>query len=314
MIIYFKLILTLFIFLSFSIDNSVYPAAKQNSQIDIAGEYSAGNILGFTKHLISNKEFYRAFAELKRLNSYYPGYIKKDNLFATELFLLYKGGRYSEVINIEFDSTSPDTKLIHSVFKTDAYIEIRDFIKADALVSVSGAFDIDKDIEFYLYKRTVLSYLLLNRIDDTRRLIENRKIDFVNNLNDRDFIDFIELTERCFGSLKKPYTAMALGAVPGMGYVYADQASTGIIAFLLVSALSAFTYYSFKTDNKPIGVFVGTAAAFFYGGSVVGGYLSAKKYNDAAMTDLKDSLSQRMYLEEDREEIYNNYGIGNVGK
>ena len=313
MTIYSKLILIL-VLLLFAAESLVYPAAKQNSKMYIVGDYEPGNILGFTQYLVSTGEYYRAFVELKRLNSYYPGYIKKDNYFTTELFLLFKGGVYPDILKAKFDYNSDNIKAIHSIFITDLYIKKNEFLKVEALINSGTDTGNNKDIEFYLYKRTLLLYLLLNKIDETRRIIDNRKTDYINNLNDNDFRESIELTESCFASFKNPYNAAALGAVPGMGYVYADKTSTGIIAFVLISALSAFTYYSFKTDNKPIGVFAGTAATFFYGGSIIGGYLSAKKYNVAAMNDLNDSLSRRMNLEEDRENIYNNYGIGNIGK
>jgi hypothetical protein len=314
-ILYLRSILFFVIFFLPFIQTAVYPDSRQSILPTIEKEYSEGNILGFAKYLISKDEFYRAFVELKRLDSYYPGYIKKENIFATELFLLSKGNRYSDIITTEFNYASPSAKTIHTIFKTDAFIDKKEFIKANTLINSSGVAGINKDIDFFLYKRTILSYLLINKIDEARRIIDNRKIDDQGiGLNNIEFSESIEYSERCFASVKKPYAAMALGVVPGMGYIYADNTSTGIIAFLLISVLSTLTYYSFKTDNKPVGVFIGTATAFFYGGSIVGGYLAAKKYNNTAKNELKDSLIQKMRLAEDREEIYYKYGIGNIGK
>jgi hypothetical protein len=299
-------------FLSF-IHTDVYPDTKQNIYPKIDKDYSADNILGFAKYLISRNEYYRAFVELRRLDSYYPGFVKKDSISTTEFFLLFKGNRYSDIKSLTLKEASPDTKAIHLLFRTDAAFEENDFVNANAFSGTGRIAGINKDIDLFLYKRTILSYLLLNKIDDARSLIENRKRD-VARLNSTELGELLQLSESCFAALKKPYNAMAFGIIPGMGYVYADKTATGIVAFLLISALSALTYYSFKTDNKPVGIFAGTAATFFYGGSIIGGYLSAKKYNDSAINDLKYSLSRKMYLAEDREEIYNNYGIGSIGK
>ena len=38
-------------------------------------DYSAENIQKFITHLISKDEYYRAYVELQRLNSYYPGFL-----------------------------------------------------------------------------------------------------------------------------------------------------------------------------------------------------------------------------------------------
>jgi hypothetical protein len=313
-ILYLRSILFAVIFILPLIHTAVYPDTRQSIQPSINKEYSAENILGFAKYLISRDEYYRAFVELKRLDSYYPGYIKKENIFTTELFLLYKGNRYSDIISSEYNVASKTAKAVHTIFKTDVLFEKKDFISANTLINSDGISGINKDIDLFLYKRTILSYLLLNKLDEARRIIDNRNINNFTGLNDIEFSELIEYSENCFGTLKKPYKAMALGLIPGLGYIYADKTATGIIAFLLISALSTLTYYSFKTDNKPAGVFIGTAATFFYGGSIIGGYLASKKYNDSSINDLKDSLSQKIRLAEDREEIYNKYGVGNIGK
>ena len=310
-----KAVLKLFLikvllFLLFIISVAVYPDTNRN----FPEEYTANNQLGFVKHLISGEEFYRAFVELKRLDSYYPGYVKKENIFTTELYLLFQGHRYSEIPARRIDLPDYNIKSIHTVFSADAFVEKSEFIKANdllkpALYSKSGLY---KDIDFYLCKRSILTFLLLNKIDEARNLINNN-----TSVNSGiDIVAFSELTyytENYFESFKKPYNAMLFGIIPGMGYVYAGKEATGIIAFILISVLSTLTYYSFKTDNKPVGIFIGAATSFFYGGSIIGGYLSAKDYNKSATSDLKKSLSLKMQIAEDRERIYNDYGIGRAG-
>ncbi len=313
MIFYIRKIFFILIFLLLFFHTAVYPDKKQNIHASIDNAYSADNILGFAKSLISQNEHYRALVELKRLDSYYPGFINKDIIITTEFFLLFKGGRYSDIKSSELRYPSRNLKAIHNIFRTDVFIEENDFVNADLIAMSERISGINKDIDLFLYKRTILSYLLLKKIEEARRAIDDRKTDMPGP-GHGELRELIEYSENCFGYLKRPYCAMAFGAIPGMGYVYADKTATGIIAFLLVSALSALTYYSFKTDSKPVGVFVGTAATFFYGGSIIGGYLAAKNYNDTVINDLKNSLCGRMHLAGDREEIYSTYGIGNLGK
>ncbi len=303
----------IFVFLQILLADFTNLAAKENFQ-SIENDYSAENTLGFIKHLVSKNEYYRAFVELKRLDSYYPGYLKEDKIFASELFMLFKGCQYPEIFSKDFQGIDRNTRAIHSIFKTDACIEKSEFIRAKELAEAAGFTGYNKDINLFIYKRMVLSYLLLNMIDEAKKIIDNRDISFDAGPDNIEFGELAEYSADYYKSFKKPYNAVIFGIIPGMGYVYAGQRATGIIAFLLVSALSTLTYYSFKTNNKPIGIFVGTAATFFYGGSIIGGYLSAGRYNNSAVRDLKDSLSEKLYLNKDRERIFNGYGAGSAGK
>lgn len=296
------------IILFFILSVPVYPDTNSN----FPEEYAANNQLGFVKHLISKNEFYRAFVELKRLDSYYTGYIKKENIFTTELFLLFHGRRFSEIPKHKSDIPDYKIKAIHTIFSADALVEKSEFIKANDLLKSAVFSGLNKDIDFYLYKRNILSFLLLNKIDEARSLINNNT-NLNSGLDTAAFSELIYYTENYFESFKKPYNAMLFGIIPGMGYVYAGKEATGIIAFILISVLSTLTYYSFKTDNKPVGIFIGAATSFFYGGSIIGGYLSSKDYNKSAIRDLKESLSLKMQMAEDRERIYNDYGISRAG-
>lgn len=295
------------IFLFFILSDVVYSDTNRN----FPEEYTFNNQLGFVKHLISRDEFYRAFIELKRLDAYYSGYISKENIFTTELFLLFYGRRFSEIPKLKSDIPDYKIKTIHAIFSADALVEKSEFIKANDLLKSFVFSGLYKDIDFYLYKRNILSFLLLNKIDEARSLINNNTLN--SGLDIATFSELIYYTENYFESYKKPYNAIIFGIIPGMGYVYSGKEATGIIAFILISVLSTLTYYSFKTDNKPVGIFIGAATGFFYGGSIIGGYLSAKDYNKSTTSDLKNSLSLKMQMAEDRERIYNDYGIGRVG-
>ena len=53
---------------------------------------------------------------------------------------------------------------------------------------------------------------------------------------------------------------------------------------------------------------------FFYTGSVLGGYLSTKRYNRGVTRYNIDYMSEVLELEENRKEIFDRYGIGHGKK
>lgn len=275
-------------------------------------EYKAGRILGFARYLISKDEFYRAHVELLRCRSFYPGYISPDNFYTTELYLLFRGKRYEEILNRKSGKEKGQFLYINTLFRADSFLESNEFLNAVNCIKPVFQKNNNGDLNFYLYKRMFLSYLLLNNIEKAQKIIDNNKK--IEGIDYPGFEEAIGYSEDAMSSLREPYCAMALGVVPGLGYAYANEKETGIVAFLVVSVFSALTYYSFKTDNKPMGIVFGAAGAFFYSGNILGGYMAAGRYNSGIMDNLKDYLSNRLELAEDREKIYNNYGIGNVGQ
>ena len=91
--------------------------------------------------------------------------------------------------------------------------------------------------------------------------------------------------------------------------MYADKTATGIIAFFIVSAASGLAAAAWITDNKVPAFFFAAAATCFYGGSIVGGYMSAKKYNAALSDEMRRRLSRDFKLQDDRVRLYNMYGV-----
>lgn len=149
--------------------------------------------------------------------------------------------------------------------------------------------------EFY-FKRLFLSYLIQNKIKEAGNLLKSASSDKKNiadnfeefkikfneagslkNMDLKKFDDILLYSKENRDSIKNVKLSLLLGIIPGCGYVYSGNTATGVVAFLVVSVFSALTYFSFKTDNKPVGIFLGAAATFFYAGSVMGGYLSTHR-------------------------------------
>ena len=291
--------------LALSSGNAVYSEEKNIAK----PEFQADNILGFARHLASKEEFYRAYIELQRCRSYYPDYLTAETFHVSEIYLLYRGKRYDEILEKTAVTDDKKIDIPGAVFKADVYLNRSDFEKAASLIETAVNLNGREEKYSYLQKRLFLSYLFLNNIDRAKKLIEENKAEGADIAG---FDDAIGYTGYYFNSKKSPYTAMTLGMIPGLGYVYSGQKETGIAAFIVVSVFSALAYYSFKTDNKPMGIFFGAAGTFFYAGNILGGYMASKKYNKNALENLKDYLFNSMKFGQDRDEIYNKYGIGNA--
>lgn len=281
----------------------------------VENEYFAENIQNFIRHLISRDEYYRAYVELKRLNSYYPGYLPEDKSYISELYLLFNGGRYDELLKLDHKKNDPNISALQAVFNADVCFNKSQFLDAGKVLESAGLHTYNKNVEFYLYKRTILSFLLLRKIDEAKAIFKNGNIDYGEfGFTNQEFNELTGYTESSFSSKKNQYTALMLGIIPGLGYAYSGQFETGIIAFILISAMSAATYFAFRTDNKPIGVFFGLATSFFYGGSIIGGYMGTRSYNKSVEEGLLNSMSQKMDLSGDRERIMREFGVMSVGK
>ena len=95
-----------------------------------------------------------------------------------------------------------------------------------------------------------------------------------------------------------------------MGYAYAGNRQNGAIAFIVVSVFSALTYFSFRTDNAPLGFVFGATATVFYGGSMVGAYREALRYNRSIGERVRETVLDELHPARDRDEIFQRYGIG----
>lgn len=269
-------------------------------------EYRPENILGFAKHLIAQREYYRALVELKRLQLFYPDYLSREQLYISELYLLFKGKRFSRVLGKEYKSDDAVCRAIDRIFKYDADLHNPDAEGTDLLLS-RDLIGYDNSLDRFIVKRWLLTDLLRNRTDATEGL---KKIeDYRVSLNAEKYRELVAYSAHKYRSMKNPNLSLFYGIIPGMGYVYSERKATGILALVVISVFSSLTYLSFKTDNSHIGIFLGAATTFFYSGSIVGGYLESKKYNERTERGMRDYLIDELSLENDRDIIFKGYGL-----
>jgi hypothetical protein len=269
-------------------------------------EYRPENILGFAKDLISQGEYYRALVELKRLQLFYPDYLRREHLYISEVYLLFKGKQFRQIVRKKNNSDDLVCQSIDRIFKYDAHIYSSDFEGASSILS-HELIGYDNNLDKYIIKRWLLTDILKNRIDSTEAFLQRRKVDVTVDVD--KYRELMDYSARKYSSMKNPNMSLFYGIIPGMGYVYSGRKPTGILALVVISVFSTLTYLSFKTDNGHIGIFLGAATTFFYSGSIVGGYLESKKYNERTMKEVRDYLVDELSLENDREVIFKRYGL-----
>ncbi len=256
------------------------------------------SILSFTRFLINKGEYYRANVEIDRMLSYFPGNDFEDKLRLTQIYVLYGGGQFNDVLGYKNDNVFLDrpTMAGAKIFKIDSMFKLN--LKAGQdFLNYSG----DNSFLFSAFKR---------------REIMNEFFNF----KVKDSIDNKEYWERYPGILQhreeyasdtlSPPLAALLGIFPGGGYWYSGRGGTGTVAFVTI-ALGSFMTYGFHEEGSPLmSVLSGLITTLFYGGSILGGYLEAEKKNDSLKRKYFHILDRELGLESDREKIFVKFGIG----
>ena len=273
-----------------------------------AGEYDPDQILTFTRYLIGRQEYYRALVELKRLDSYHPGFLPSPAFHVTELYLLSKGKQYPDILGAPLPAGDPVLSAAGLVFKIDAAIGAADGPRFNALVA-SWHYGADPFFDRCITKRRLYASLVSGKFNEASGMCGPPEAPEYGACR-----ELIGWARTGLPGERKPWLAAVLGLVPGAGYLYSGEIATGIFAFLLIAADAVLTYFAFRTRNDVIGYFSGAVGGLLYAGSIAGGYFAARRYNEKRFDTAGRSLSGRLKLEVDRDEIFNRYGIGSDGK
>ncbi len=287
---------------------SVAPGAGA-ATVPLKGEYSAEAVLGFARQLARSGEYFRAYTELSRLKSYYPGHVEEARLRLSELYLLYGGGRYGAILAM-VRASGTVVSCADRIFSADAAIALGEYGRSLDASTALPAEGCGPFIDSALRRRAFISLVLLNRIEEAKRLESPKPPLSDGGFDPAAHAELAKYAHDGFSARRSPCTALGLGAVPGMGYAYAGNRQNGIIAFIVVSTFSALTYFSFRTDNAPLGFVFGATAAVFYGGSIVGAYRETLRYNRSIEDRIRESVYEELRPGDDREEIFRRYGIG----
>ncbi len=270
-------------------------------------EYSPEAIRGFAAHLISAREYYRALVELRRLSSLHPDSLSRERLYVSELYLLFMGGQYAALNSLDYTGGDLSASCAASLFLTDALFMRESPLAGYPPIASAACGD---PLDSYLWKRRLIAHLLTRDLPGAESLLSSDSMPAAIQNERRKYLDIVASARDRLSAWSDPRTALWAGIAPGMGYVYAGNTSTGIVALLVISVFSAITAASFRTDNQPIGIVTGAVSVFFYGGSIAGGYMESRRHNALIMSSLRDRLSEEMSLQEDRDAVFRNYGAG----
>lgn len=274
-------------------------AASRAYAVESPEEFSFGNILGFAGACAEAGDYYRAYWELDRLVSYYPGKLDENTVIISKCWFLFMGKRYDVLKELAgLRSFGPS----EGIFFADGFFASKDYTGMSALIS-HQTFDIDSDI---VRKRKFLAALGLQDYDG---LTELEKLYGENYSAYRDLSEYAG--ER-FSHKKSPFLAAALGLFPGGGYFYSGSKFTGLAAFAVVSLSGVLSWAAFVTGNKLTAVSICVIGTLFYGGSILGGYMEAVKYNRALKTSVMRDCADRLDIIGDLKKIYDEEGIGRL--
>ncbi|MFW5860637.1 MAG: hypothetical protein ACOCWZ_00185 [Spirochaetota bacterium] len=269
----------------------------------LSREYSPETLTRFIHHLSGKGEYYRAHSELLRLQSYYPDYLNESQYCLSRGYFLLKGGQYSKCAGLypQYDGSEDICVLGFGIYSFDATLHMQKTPGMNYFENVPR--QRDRLFSYSIWKREFLLALMHEKYDRAREMADH---DIPGIETYRAILPYARTARKEY---KSPLTAVFCGILPGGGYVYSGRTNTGIIAGIVVSVLSAVTYGAFATDNQAIGMVTGSITAFFYGGSMLGGYLATMKHNKSVDENLRKYMIEELKLQNDSEEIYKKFGV-----
>jgi len=282
---------------------TIYHAENYKYKDEVIRQYenTPPSILGFAKHCASMGDFYRAYAELERLEGYYPGFVSESAMLVSKSYFLFSGARYDELSTVY--SSFPNAKGLW-VFESDRYFLSGDYGKMNDVLSLAYS-----DEPFYnglLFKRRLLANIMLGEEAPLKSL------EALYNDEYSAYRELVVFSNTLLAEKKSLPLSLICGIFPGGGYAYAGNFPTGVVAFTLIVLTGVLTYAAYTTDNHLTAFFIGTVGTLFYGGSILGGYLSAAKFNRELREEVAHNSSYRMSLLDDHKEIYGKDGIGGI--
>lgn len=279
--------------------NTMVSAAEQAPLYD---DFTPEKISSFSCYLIGRGEYYRAYVELLRLKSYYPSFLSPSVFDLTANYLYYKSKKYEDLLGFDPSKTHDDVFIPVSLFRIDSMIKLGKYEEAESeLINLYGRSG-SAGYSEYLKKRS--AYLsIINYHDNQTDYKEKFK----------DYQELFAYSEDIYSRRKNPYIGALAGIFPGMGFVYAGERGTGIVSMIIIFAGSAVSYTSYKDGWDSLAVISGAITFFFYGGSILGGYMQSKRYNDSLTQTLELRLNRELMPERDLEEIYIKFGLNSNG-
>lgn len=259
--------------------------------------YSYTAIAGFANQLVEQREYYRAYQEYQRLYYYFPSLYSYDAFLIASLYCHYQGKQYHSVLE-KVKNQSP-MNLPVWIYGFDSAFS--GMLLSPQIMDVQWQKDVNPEYEAMILKRK-LAYSLLT-VDNYHELSPYTVLE-----KEFDLQRIYQYSRVTRDKLKNPYAALGWGILPGAGYIYSDNTENGVIAAIVIGVCAVVTYFAMDSGNSGIAFVTGAAGTFFYGGSILGGYLAAKRTNNQIMKELHAYLEEELKFAQDRDIIFNRYG------
>lgn len=276
---------------------SVTATASSDERASLYDDFTPEKISSFTCSLIKSGEYYRAYVELLRINSYYPEYLPASVYTVTSNYLFYKSRRYNDLLDSDLKNIDRDIFIPASIFRVDSLIKLDRRREAESELTKLYESPDSKKYSDLLNKRSVYLSILNNSAESKFRG------------NNPEYEELFLYSDNIYKNRKNPYLGSFLGIVPGMGYVYAGEPGTGVVSMIIIGAGSAVTYASYRSGSGSLSLITGIITFFFYGGSIAGGYMQSVKYNDRLIDTLEMKLNRELMPERDLDEVYFKFGL-----
>ncbi|HPD77703.1 MAG TPA: hypothetical protein PLH88_04705 [Spirochaetota bacterium] len=258
----------------------------------IPEDFTPQKLSTFIAYLIDNGEYARAKTELDRLQSYYPNWLTSEKYSVTFFYLSYRAGNYRDILLYNWASDSNSQRL----YVIDSYLKSNNPYAASKLLpSTLG----DEFFAEAFRRRKIY-------IDIVENFYKGESNIGTEDESKRELYSF---ASKIILEKKSPAFGAAMGIIPGMGYFYAGQSGTGIVALTIIGLGSAITVGAHQNGLEPLALLSGLATFFFYGGSIYGGYRETVKYNDSLQQRLLFNIEKELSLERDLDDVYINFGI-----
>ena len=102
----------------------IYTMVSAQDDLPLYDDFKPEKISLFTCSLIKSGEYYRAYVELLRLNSFYPSFLPDDVFDITSNYLFYKSKKYNDLLDFDMTRISDNIFIPASLFRIDSLISL----------------------------------------------------------------------------------------------------------------------------------------------------------------------------------------------
>lgn len=258
-------------------------------------------IFDFGVSLYNENDYYRAISEFDRYLFYFPKGEKVNDAYLYIVKSYYFAEQYQHAIqsaeNFSGHIKNQEYNNILKFYIATSYLRSEKYDKSRDIYLNLVTEKIPNKIGEYSFYRLAWVDIFQTKWQDAY----NKLSEFEQKYGDSKLVYQSKLLKdevkkgMDFTPLSPTLAAIMSVVIPGAGQVYCKRAGDGIVALLLVGALSYSSYYYY--NNGPSEMFYGSLFfnILFYLGNIYTAYGSAHKYNINFQLKLRESIFNNFY-------------------